>query len=68
VEQVGRAVTEGKSLEATQAAVDLSLFRAALVTDERSAAVFPEFMAAEVERAWREARGELTDAHAPASP
>ena len=62
VEQVQQAVLEGKSLEATQAGLDVPAFRNALTADDAVAVqAFDAFVPATVERAWLEARGELPD-------
>jgi glyoxylase-like metal-dependent hydrolase (beta-lactamase superfamily II) len=61
IAQAAAAVAEGKSLEETQASVDLSALRPGFVAegDEAAARAFDEFMPALVERAYLEARGEI---------
>jgi cyclase len=59
--QVADAVARGLTLEETRRAVDLETFRARLAGDDRlrNASFRSYFVAPAVERAWREARGEL---------
>lgn len=59
--QVADAVARGLTLEETRQAVDLESFRARLAGDDRlrNASFRSYFVVPAVERAWREARGEL---------
>lgn len=59
--QVADAVARGLTLEETREAVDLEPFRARLAGDDRlrNASFRSYFVVPAVERAWREARGEL---------
>jgi len=62
VDQVGSAVERGLDLEATQAAVELGMYRQRLAgNDPIAGRAWENFIPPTVERAWLEARGELDD-------